>query len=448
MKLRKGEIKVAIVEDDFFFAETLQKVISGKEIDSYIFHSAEEFLQEVKKTVFHIVLIDYKLPDKNGISLIKELKKKSPVSFSLLISGQDDIEVVVDAYRQGAKAYIIKNENCFPEVSNTINNLIEIFELKKEVSLLRSENYTNSIDKIIGESLEIKNVKLLIRKAAKANILTLITGESGSGKELVANAVHEESDRNEKTLVTVNMAAIPKDLVESELFGHEKGAFTGANNRRIGKFEEANGGTIFLDEIGEIELSIQAKLLRVLENKTITRIGSNASIKLDIRVIAATNRDLKKDVEEGSFRKDLFFRLQGILIQMPPLRHRKNDIVPLANHFMDRFIAKNKMSTVRLSRKAINKLINYSWPGNIRELKSVIERSVLLSESETINIELKDNESLKDRIEENEMSMEDYKNMILQHYMKKYDHNIDHISKKLKLSRATIYRMLKKEDAN
>jgi two-component system, NtrC family, response regulator AtoC len=227
----------------------------------------------------------------------------------------------------------------------------------------------------------------LIQKVEKSNIMVLVTGQSGTGKELVAKALHYNSTRSRKPFVTVNMGAIPEDLVESELFGHEKGAFTDARERRIGKFEEANEGTIFLDEIGEMNLHLQTKLLRVLQEKEITRIGSNKIIKLDFRMIAATNRNLANEVKEGRFREDLFYRIQGFLIHLPPLKERGDDVILLAKSFLNDFCNNNRMPQVQLSREASKFMLEYPWPGNIRELKAVMERAALLCENATIQVD-------------------------------------------------------------
>jgi len=242
----------------------------------------------------------------------------------------------------------------------------------------------NKYNNILGNSSPVLKVLRLIQKVEKSNIMVLVTGQSGTGKELVARAIHYNSQRARKPFVTVNMGAIPEDLIESELFGHEKGAFTDARDRRIGKFEEANEGTIFLDEIGEMDLMMQTKLLRVLQEKEVTRIGSNKSIKLDVRVIAATNKNLVQEVKEGRFREDLFYRLQGFLIHLPTLLERGDDVVLLSKNFLSDFCKENRMPNIQLSKEATKFLMDYGWPGNVRELKAVIERAAIMSENNTI----------------------------------------------------------------
>jgi DNA-binding NtrC family response regulator len=302
-----------------------------------------------------------------------------------MVSGQEKIDVVIDTYRKGASDYIIKNDNALVNLENSVKTLFKTVYLKQENDSLKELVIDrNKYDKILGNSSSVLKVLRLIQKVEKSNIMVLVTGQSGTGKELVAKAIHYNSQRGRKSFVTVNMGAIPEDLIESELFGHEKGAFTDARERRIGKFEEANEGTIFLDEIGEMDMMMQTKLLRVLQEKEVTRIGSNKSIKLDVRVIAATNRNLVQEVKEGKFREDLFYRLQGFLIHLPTLIERGDDVVLLSKNFLTDFCKENRMPNIQLSKEATKFLMDYKWPGNIRELKAVIERAAIMSENNTI----------------------------------------------------------------
>ncbi len=442
-------INICIVEDDPVFSKLLKNTLDKNPIYS-ISQCAQgkEFFQ-LKRT-FDIIIIDYNLPDINGLDLIKKIKAGSKDPKTIIVSGQTDIEVVVKCYKAGADNYIIKNENCLPEIENTIKNLSTNVHLKKQVDYLKSALLDrNKYDKIIGESPQILKVLKLIEKAEKSDILVLLTGKSGTGKELAAKAIHYNSPRKKKNFVPVNMAAIPKDLIESELFGHEKGAFTGAIARRIGKFEEANGGTLFLDEIGEMEPDLQAKILRIIEDKQLIRVGSNTSINLDIRIIAATNRDLKHEVKNGNFREELYYRLQGFLIDIPPLSQRKDDVLLLSSTFLTDFTKKNKMEEMSISKESANTLLNYSWPGNIRELKSVIERAALLSNNNTISpqeLMLNDDENII--FEEADFTLEDYKLKIITQYLEKFQNNIDLVAEKLNIGKATIYRTLKKIDSN
>ena len=299
-------------------------------------------------------------------------------------TGQTD--VVVETYKNGAVDYIIKDDSALVNLENSVKNLCKNVNLRQENESLKDLVIDrNKYTKILGNSGAVMRVLKMIQKVEKSNIMVLVTGQSGTGKELVAKAIHYNSPRGRKPFVTVNMGAIPEDLIESELFGHEKGAFTDARDRRIGKFEEANEGTIFLDEIGEMDLLMQTKLLRVLQEKEVTRIGSNKSIKLDVRVVAATNRNLAQDVKAGKFREDLFYRLQGFLIHLPPLYERGDDVILLSKNFLSDFCKENHMDQIILSKEATKYLMGYKWPGNIRELKAVIERAAIMSENNTIN---------------------------------------------------------------
>ncbi|MGZ5304981.1 MAG: sigma-54 interaction domain-containing protein, partial [Bacteroidia bacterium] len=284
--------------------------------------------------------------------------------------------------------YIVKNESAIIELKNAIANFSSNVNLRKEVDELKSLIVDRAkYDQIIGESKPVLSVLRLLQKIEKTNMMVLITGESGTGKEVIAKMIHYNSLRKRESYVTVNMAAIPQELIESELFGHEKGAFTGADSKRIGKFEEANKGTIFLDEIGEMDVQLQTKLLRVLQESTITRVGNNKEIKLDVRVLAATNKNLSELVKQGKFREDLFYRLQGFLIHLPPLRDRDNDKIILAKYFLKEASARFGVGHKFFSHAAIEELFNYSWPGNVRELKSVVERAAIIAEENEIQTE-------------------------------------------------------------
>ena len=383
-----GLIKVFIVEDDTMFGELIKmKLEENHLLDVMLFTSGEGMFRE-----FHmqpdIVILDYFLPYKNGVQIIKELKELSEEVSVILLSGQKNVEVVVEAYNLGAKNYIIKNENALVQLDNCVKNLCYSINLKKEIESLKSQIIDhNKYSNIVGKSEAIQQVFGLMQKIENSDVLTLITGESGTGKEVVARTVHYHSQRSRKPFVAINVAAIPDDLIESELFGYEKGAFTGASGRRIGKFEQANHGTIFLDEIGEIDFTVQKKLLRVLQEKKVSRLGSNKEIDLNVRVIAATNQSLGRLVKEKKFREDLYYRLQGFLIHLPPLRERGNDIIVLAKHFLKEFCESNNTVKKSFSSATLMELMKYSWPGNIRELKSVVERASLISEGEKITPE-------------------------------------------------------------
>ncbi len=380
--------RIFIVEDDVMIA-TLMKQNLEKSGDHEITHfqTGEECINILPEYP-DIVSIDYNLPGINGLDLMERVKAYDQAIMVIMVSGQEDLEVVLETYKKGASDYIMKNDNMFVNLENSVKSLSMNVTLRREVETLKDQIIDrNRYSNILGNSNSILRVLRLIQKVERSNMMVLITGESGTGKELVARALHYNSPRSRKTLVTVNTGAIPEELIESELFGHEKGAFTDARDRRIGKFEEANNGTIFLDEIGEMNLNLQAKLLRVLQEKEIQRIGSNKTIKLDFRMIAATNRNLSEEVKAGRFRQDLFYRLQGFLIHLPPLRERGDDIILMAKNFLNDFCKNNKLDPMQISKDAIKYMLQYDWPGNVRELKAVIERAALLAENNTIAVD-------------------------------------------------------------
>ena len=380
-----GLIKVFIVEDDHFLGSLIKKTLEKLDnCEVTHFMSPQDCLSNLHLNP-DIVSIDYLLPGMNGFELLEKIKNYNDNIQCVMVSGQEKIDVVIDTYRKGASDYIIKNDNALVNLENSVKTLCKNVYLKQENDALKEIVIDrNKYNNILGNSSPVLKVLRLIQKVEKSNIMVLVTGQSGTGKELVSRAIHYNSQRARKPFVTVNMGAIPEDLIESELFGHEKGAFTDARDRRIGKFEEANEGTIFLDEIGELDMMMQTKLLHVLQEIEVTRIGSNKSIKLDVRVIAATNKNLVQEVKEGRFREDLFYRLQGFLIHLPTLLERGDDVVLLSKNFLADFCKENRMPNIQLSKEATKFLLEYKWPGNIRELKAVIERAAIMSENNTI----------------------------------------------------------------
>lgn len=381
-------IKVFIVEDDAFFGKAIQFTLEKEQdYDVTLFTNGADLVKGLPGNP-DIVVIDYNLPDMTGLEILQRVKTYNEDIIPIILSGQNEVEVVVKAYKIGAKDYILKNANSHIELVNSVKTLGASVKLKRQVEVLQEQIIDRQkYSKIIGESKPLLSVLKMIQKVEKSNMLVMINGENGTGKEGIASAIHYNSPRARGSYVTVNMASVPIDLAESELFGHEKGAFTGADNRRIGKFEEANGGSIFLDEIGEMDLGLQAKLLRVLQENVITRVGSNREIPIDVRVIAATNRNLGQMAKEGKFREDLFYRLQGFLIKLPPLRDRGTDILLLANSFLTQFSSQNKLGDKSISKEAKELLLKHNWPGNVRELKATIERAALMSDGNVITEE-------------------------------------------------------------
>jgi two-component system response regulator AtoC len=441
--------KIIVVEDNEWYSKLLVHSLSLNEdfeIENYF--SGKEFLAHLSKDI-DIVTLDYRLPDMNGDELLKKIKEYNEDIEVIIISEQENIETAVELLKLGAYDYIVKEKDIRDRLLNTVNHIRKKSSLRAQVSSLQEEvehkfTFQNTI---IGSSEAIKKVFALIEKAVSTNITVTITGETGTGKEVVAKAIHYNSKRKDKPFVAVNISAIPSELIESELFGHEKGAFTGASFRRIGKFEEAAGGTLFLDEIGEMETSLQSKLLRALQEKEITRIGSNEIIKTDCRIIVATNKNLNEEVKKGKFREDLYFRLFGLSIELPPLRERTNDILILTKHFIEVFCRENEMEEKTLSSEAQKKLLNYNFPGNIRELKASVELAIVMSNTNQISSEdilLSANDTLI-QVMKQEYTLREYNLHVLNIYLKKYDNNINLVAEKLDISSSTIYRMLKEE---
>jgi two-component system nitrogen regulation response regulator NtrX len=373
--------KILIIEDEAAIRRVLKKIIS-EENEGYEVEEAADGLQGLEMILnndYDLVLCDIKMPKMDGVEVLEKVKKVKPEIPILMISGHGDIDTAVNTMRVGAFDYISKPPD-LNRLLNTVRNALDKKELIVENKRLKkkvSKNY-----EMIGESSEIKHIKEIIEKVAITDARVLITGPNGTGKELVAHWLHEKSDRSKAPMIEVNCAAIPSELIESELFGHVKGSYTGANKDRAGKFEAATGGTIFLDEIGDMSLSAQAKVLRALQESKISRVGSDRDIKVNVRVVAATNKDLKKEIEAGRFREDLYHRLAVILIKVPALNDRRDDI-PLLVAFFSSKIAKEQGTPLKtFSKNALKKLQAYDWTGNIRELRNVVERLIILGENE------------------------------------------------------------------
>lgn len=390
------------------------------------------------------------MPGTHGAEVLKRIKEQNKDIQVVIISGQEDVGTAIDLLKNGAFDYLVKNDDTKERLWNAILHLRTIAGLKKEVEELRTEvgrRYDFS-QIILGKSDAIKKVYGLIEKASRTNIIVSITGETGTGKEVVAKAIHYNSDRHKMPFVAVNVAAIPTELLESELFGHEKGAFTGAVTRRIGKFEEADKGTLFLDEIGELDINLQAKLLRVLQEKEITRVGGNSLTPIYARIIVATHKNLLEEVQNKRFREDLYYRLFGLPVELPPLRDRDSDILILAKHFIDLFCKDNKLPKKSLTTEAQHSLLQYGYPGNVRELKSIMELAVVMSDGDTIDpthITLNSAGSVTNLLSQ-EISLKAYTNQILQHYLNKYDSDVLLVAKKLNIGKSTIYRMLQNNE--
>lgn len=373
--------KILIIEDEAAIRRVLKKIIS-EENDSYQVEEAEDGLiglEMITKSDYDLVLCDIKMPKMDGMEVLEKVKKiKSEIPI-VMISGHGDLDIAVNAMRLGAFDYISKPPD-LNRLLNTVRNALDRKELVVENKILKKK--VSKKYEMVGDSGAISHIKSMIEKVAPTDARVFITGPNGTGKEIVAHWLHEKSERRKGPMIEVNCAAIPSELIESELFGHVKGSFTGANKDRAGKFEAANRGTIFLDEIGDMSLSAQAKVLRALQENKISRVGSDKDIKVDVRVIAATNKDLKKEIEAGNFREDLYHRLAVILIKVPALNERREDIPLLINFFAQQIAAEHGTAIKSFSKKAIELLQNYDWTGNIRELRNVVERLIILGEKE------------------------------------------------------------------
>ena len=380
--------KILIVEDEAAIRRVLVKILS-EENDSYQVDEAEDGiagLEKIKNNAYDLVLCSIKMAKMDGVEVLEEVKKIKPEIPMVMISGHGDMETAIQTMRLGAFDYISKPPD-LNRLLNTVRNALDKKQLVVENKILKkkvSKNY-----EMIGDSESINHIKVMIDKVAPTEARVLITGPNGTGKELVAHQLHEKSERSGFPLIEVNCAAIPSELIESELFGHVKGAFTSAVKDRAGKFEAADKGTIFLDEIGDMSLSAQAKVLRALQENMITRVGADKDIKVDVRVVAATNKDLKTEIAEGRFREDLYHRLAVILIKVPPLNERRDDIPALISHFTEKIALEQGNAVKSFSAQAIKLLQEYDWTGNIRELRNVVERLIILGGNEISETDVK-----------------------------------------------------------
>lgn len=378
---------VLVVDDDPAVRDVLQEVLMQEEYSVSTAEDGAAAIQAVKDSVIHIVITDFQLPDIDGLEIIDRLAKLDAKIIPIMMTGFGTIETAVRAMKSGAFDFITKPFD-LETVAVVVRKAAEFLRLRQENHLLRKavrDQYR--LEHLVGASEPIQQVMEFVQKVADSDSTVMVQGESGTGKELVARMLHFNSLRKDRPLVPVNCGAIPENLLESELFGHEKGAFTGATHSRMGRFELANGGTIFLDEIGEMSLPLQVKLLRVLQEREFERVGGNRTIHVDVRIIAATNQDLETLVEERRFRKDLFYRLNVIPIVIPPLRERRSDIPLLIDHFLTRFNHSKRTEVSGLAPDALHMLTEYDWPGNIRELENMIERLVVLQKKGVISIE-------------------------------------------------------------
>ncbi len=386
------DAKILVVDDDPHVRETLQLAIEslGCQVESA--GDGEEALASIREEAYDVIFLDYRIPKVDGMSVLKEAVALYPSSAVVLITGEGSEQVARDAFKMGAFDYVVKPLRRVDDLEIIITQAMERQQLRRENSELRRQNQdlrtlidrTYSFKSIVGQTKEMRRLFDLIDRVASTRSTVLITGESGTGKELIAKALHYHSDRRDRTFVSVNCGALPDNLLEDELFGHVRGAFTDAIGDRMGRFELAHQGTLFLDEIGNMSQNLQVKLLRVLQEREFTPLGSTRRVEVDVRIVAATNTDLREMIEDGRFRKDLFYRLNVITFKLPSLRERRADVPLLLNHFLDRYCAEMGFAAKSFSPAAVRELMAFSWPGNVRQLENVVERGVALSGERTV----------------------------------------------------------------
>lgn len=437
---------VFIVEDDPFYGNLLQYHLSlNPDYKVTLFNSAMACLNQLHQKP-DVICIDFGLPDMKGDKLLKKLNEYNNTLPVVVISGQEDISIAVSLLKNGATDYIIKDDNTKDLLWQSIIKIRENSNLKKEVETLKEElGVKYKYESLIGESPIMQKTFSLMEKAISSNINVSITGETGTGKEVVAKSIHYNSERKSKRFVAVNMAAIPSELVESELFGHEKGAFTSAQSQKIGKFELANQGTLFLDEIGEMDLTIQSKILRALQEREFSRVGGNNTVKFDVRLITATHKNLADEVKNGNFREDLFYRIMGLPIELPSLKRRGEDILLIAESFIQHNSKSNKSKVCKLDRGGKKKLLDYSWPGNVRELKAVIDLACVMCNDYVIQAEDINFSSIggKNGVSYEGKTLKQFTDEVILDCLDKNDGDVLEVAKILDIGKSTIYNLLK-----
>ena len=435
--------RVLIVDDEKVQRDLLQGFLEKEGYDVTSAESGEEAVELASSQGFEIALIDLKMPGMDGVATLRGLRQRNPELAGIIMTAFASVDTAVSAMKEGAHEYLTKPID-LTQLKIVLGRTVEKQRLTVENIYLRQELEARvGFEKVIAESNGMKEVLSTVARVAKSKATVLLTGESGTGKEVVARAIHYASDRSKERFVPVACAALPETLLEAELFGAEKGAYTGLDRMRRGRFELADRGTLFLDEIGDIPPTIQAKLLRVLQEHEITRLGSDKTLKVDVRVVAATNRPLKEKISEGEFREDLFYRLNVVSIEIPPLRDRREDIMPLADHFIKHFAAESGKEIKGFARTAKDSLLMYDWPGNVRELENAIERAVVLSRGDTIeSLDLPP--PVAQAVKADDLSMEAVEREHLERVLCKVGWNIGKAAEILKIHRNTLAAKLKK----
>jgi len=439
----RKRIKILVVDDEDIVRESLRDWLENAGYKVVIAGSGEEALRIIKQKKIKIMLADLVMPGIDGIELMKEARKIVPTISTVIITAYGSIQTAISAIKEGAYDYIEK-PFCPEKVELLIKNLMEHQDLIEEnISLRRRIEDRYNFEGIIAKSPKMLKIFELIKTVAPTSATVLIIGKTGTGKEIIARAIHHQSQRRNKPFIATSCAALPESLLESELFGHEKGSFTGAVETKKGKFEAGDKGTLFLDEIGEINANTQIHLLRALEEKKITRVGSNEEIDVDVRVIAATNKNLKTMIKHEKFREDLYYRLNVVTIDLPPLKDRGEDILPLAEHFLKKFAGENNKSIKNFSPEVVEFMLNYSWPGNVRELENMVERGVILSKNKTITLAEVPQDIIHPTPAEGKTIEVVTKNHIIK-VLEETKGNISKAAKILGVRRMTLYNKLKK----
>ena len=458
--------KILIIDDDQDVKDLIASFFKMRDYELFQYDDAQKALEDITnaKVECDVIITDLMLPGISGIEFTQRLKDMGSHIPIILITANKKVEVAVEAVRAGAYDFVVKPLH-FPQLLVSVERALYLNEVKEENSTLKTavllQEGPISLEGVVGKSPGIKNVLDLARRVAKSSANILISGESGTGKEVVAKTIHSMGNRKKAPFIAINCSAIPENLLESELFGHAKGSFTGASDKKMGLFEEAEGGTLFLDEIGDLSLSLQAKLLRVLQERKIKRIGENQFRPINVRILSATHKNLRQEIVEKRFREDLFFRLNVIPIWIPPLRERKEDIRPLAEFFLRKFSALNGTRVKQFSKEALEHLMNNAWPGNVRELENTVERAVVLSNSDLIHLDdvmtlIQDTNvpseepgfSFPTGTQSKILTVEELVNKYVQ-YVLELNHGVkEKTAKDLRIDRKTLYRRLREIDGD
>ncbi len=448
---------ILVVDDEASIRRTLKEILEYETYDVELAEDGQSALATIRERPFDLVLLDVKMPEPDGMEVLATVAEETPELPVVMISGHGTIETAVEATKLGAFDFIEKP----PDLNRllvTVRNALDRGQLATQNRRMRQAITEQAADvpPIIGESDAICGIKETINRVAPTEARVLVTGENGTGKELVAKWIHHKSARADGPLVEVNCAAIPRELIESELFGHEKGAFTGATKQRVGKFEQAHGGTLFLDEIGDMSLSAQAKVLRALQEDEVQRVGGDRAIPVDVRVVAATNKDLMEQIAEGQFREDLYHRIGVILIHVPPLRERRDDVPLITQHFADRLARRNQVPPRPFTDAALQRLKRYDWRGNVRELNNVIERLVILAQGDAIEAEDVDRfvgaavgeghpaRDLVQQYEDFTEARDQFEKLFIQHKLNVHDWNVSQTAETIGIQRSHLYNKLNK----